>query len=99
MLFNQAFLDKREAGAFLREKLLCTADLLDDDAFAPAAAQLAVLRQFRVKSLMDLGLEDMPLATASWGRFSATCRRPSAPALSALHRCAFTTKASICAWT
>ena len=67
VLFNQAFLDKREAGAFLREKLLCTADLLDDDAFAPAAAQLAVLRQFRVKSLMDLGLEDMPLATASLG--------------------------------
>ncbi len=67
IIFNSAFLDRREAADFIRDKLCCTADLVDDEAYGPRESQAAVLRQFRAKSLMDLGLEDMPLATASLG--------------------------------
>ncbi len=67
IIFNAAFLDRREAAEFIREKLCCTADLMEEDAFETRAAQAAVLHQFGARSLLDLGLEGMPLATASLG--------------------------------
>lgn len=71
IIFNARFLDNREAGAFIKDKLSCTADLVDEDTFAPAAAQLEILRQFKAKSLLDLGLDDLPLAAASLGALLA----------------------------
>ncbi|MEA5011846.1 MAG: DNA mismatch repair protein MutS [Angelakisella sp.] len=67
IIFNSAFLDKTLVAEFIKDKLCCTADLSDDDSFEPQAAQATVLRQFGSKSLIDLGLEELPLAVASLG--------------------------------
>ncbi|MEG0942615.1 MAG: DNA mismatch repair protein MutS [Angelakisella sp.] len=67
IIFNARFLDKKTVAAFIKDKLCCTADLADDDSFDRLAAELTVLRQFRVKSLSELALDTMPLASASLG--------------------------------
>ena len=67
IVFNEGFLDQKEISAFIREKLSCTADVLEEDRFSPAASQLEILRQFRIRSLTELGLQEMPLAAASLG--------------------------------
>ena len=67
IIFNESFLEKKEITSFIREKLSCTADILEEDRFGAASAQLEILRQFKVRSLTDLGLQDMPLAAASLG--------------------------------
>jgi DNA mismatch repair protein MutS len=67
IIFNEKFLDRKEIAAFIREKLSCTADVLEEDRFVPAVSQLEILRQFRIRSLTELGLQEMPLAAASLG--------------------------------
>ena len=67
IIFNSAFLDRREAAEYIREKLCCTADLVDDASFELGECQAAVLDQFGAKSLQDLGLEGMPLAVSALG--------------------------------
>ena len=75
VVFNEALLDKKQITAFLKEKLRCTADILEEELFSAAAAQLEVLRQFRVRSLTDLGLAESPAATAALGALIAYLRQ------------------------
>lgn len=74
IIYNAAFMDRQEVIAFIREKLCCTADQWDEEYFEENAAQLAVLQQFGVRSLLELGLEDMPLAVESLGGLIAYLR-------------------------
>lgn len=67
IIFNARFLDKKAIAAFIRDKLCCTADLMEEDSFEPLTAETLVRRQFRVQALAQLGLDTMPLATASLG--------------------------------
>jgi DNA mismatch repair protein MutS len=67
VIFNEELLERKRITAFLREKLCCTADILEEERFSAAAAQLEVLRQFKARSLSDLGLAESPAATAALG--------------------------------
>ena len=57
VIFNPAFMDKKQIAGFMREKLRCTADLIDDEAYRPADVEAAVLAHFEKESLDQLGLE------------------------------------------
>ncbi|MCL2034025.1 MAG: DNA mismatch repair protein MutS [Oscillospiraceae bacterium] len=56
VVFNTAFLDKKEIAKYMREKLSCTADLLSDETFSDEASTPAVLNHFGKASLEDIGL-------------------------------------------
>ena len=57
VIFNPAFMDKKQIAAFMREKLRCTADLIEDEVYRPAEAEAAVLAHFEKDTLAELGLE------------------------------------------
>ena len=71
IIFNEGFLDKKEITDFIREKISCTADVLDGEHFSAATAQLEILRQFKVRSLTELGLAESPMAVAALGAMLA----------------------------
>jgi len=71
IIFNEGFLDKKEITDFIREKISCTADLLGEEYFAASAAGMEILRQFKVRSLTDLGLAETPMAAAALGALLA----------------------------
>ena len=75
ILMNGALLDRKEITSFIREKLSCTADILGEEEFAPAAAATEILRQFGVRSLEELGLQDLPLAASSLGALISYLRQ------------------------
>ena len=51
VVFNEGLLDQPKITAFMKEKLSCTADILPEELFSAAAAQLEILRQFKAKNL------------------------------------------------
>ena len=57
VIFNPAFMDKKQIAGFMREKLRCTADLIEDEIYRPADIEAAVLAHFEKDSLDRLGLE------------------------------------------
>lgn len=67
VLFNAAFIDKKEIVKYMREKLNCTADLLDDECFAESVAIPLVLSHFNKQGLSDLGLSDKPRCSRALG--------------------------------
>ncbi len=67
VIFNPALLDDGELGRFLKEKLCCAADCLEEDRYDPAACQRRVLEQFGAKKLSQLELEDRPLMVGALG--------------------------------
>ena len=58
-----------------KEKLSCTADIVEEESFSAASAQLEILRQFGVRSLGELGLAELPLAAAALGALIAYLRQ------------------------
>lgn len=71
IIFNPKFLDKKTVASFIKDKLCCTADVIDDESFARDTAKTIVLRQFHSDSLEALGLADMPLAVSAVGALIA----------------------------
>ncbi len=65
VIFNSDFLEKRQIARFLRDKLSCTADLIDDEAFESELAKQAVLSHFAKDSLEELGLDSRPRCVAA----------------------------------
>ncbi|MCL2579476.1 MAG: DNA mismatch repair protein MutS [Oscillospiraceae bacterium] len=60
VIFNPAFVDKAGIAKFMREKLGCTADLLDQEIYDAGKAEAAVLAHFKKDSLAGLGISDKP---------------------------------------
>ncbi|WRS28129.1 DNA mismatch repair protein MutS [Oscillospiraceae bacterium MB08-C2-2] len=56
VIFNPAFLEKKSIAKFLREKMLCTADLLEEEKYDIDAASARILAHFEAESLEGLGL-------------------------------------------
>ena len=75
VIFNEALLDRKGITSFLKEKLSCTADIVEEESFSAASAQLEILRQFGVRSLGELGLAELPLAAAALGALIAYLRQ------------------------
>lgn len=71
LLFNKDFLDFKEVSAFIREKLECSVQLLDDEDFAPEKNIDSVLKQFNVENLSELKIgDDISSISAVCGLFS-----------------------------
>jgi DNA mismatch repair protein MutS len=66
ILFNTAFLSKGEVAAFIKDRLRCCADLLEDERFGPKLASDLVVGQFQ-KDVRELGLADKPAALSALG--------------------------------
>ena len=66
VIFNSAFLSKKRTAQFLRDKLRCTADLIDDKKYLEKAASEAVTGHFG-RSLSELGLTQKPRCLRSIG--------------------------------
>ncbi len=94
ILINDAFLSKKEIGAFIREKLKTSVQLLDENRFSPLIHTEEVLKQFSVNSLESLNIEETSVAAfavcglfgyihdtqkALVGRFSNIIRHDSDP--------------------
>lgn len=67
VIFNSAFLSRKAVAKYMREKLSCTADLVDDEAFGNDEAAATVLAHFGKDSLDDLGLAAMPRCVRALG--------------------------------
>ncbi len=67
VLFNAAFMDKRDIAKYMREKINCTADLIDDIAFSEKTAIPKVLSHFDKANLSELGLEKKARAARALG--------------------------------
>ena len=66
VVFQKEFVDRRNIAKYMRERLFCTADLLDDDAFEYIAAKGRVEAHFSGE-LDKLGLEARPGCTSAMG--------------------------------
>ena len=58
LLFNSAFLDCKEIQAFLKNKMKCIVQLLDDISFTVSMKKDVLLKQFSAGELCELGLDD-----------------------------------------
>ena len=67
IVFNPGFLDRREMGDFIKNRLSCCAQCLLEEQYALAPAEELVLRQFGKDSLSDLSLDTRPLAVRAIG--------------------------------
>jgi len=67
VIFNPLFLEKAGVAKYMREKLRCTADMIDDEVFAPEVCEEAVLAHFKAESLQDMGLDAKPLCVCALG--------------------------------
>lgn len=71
LLFNKEFLDFKEVSAFIKEKLECSVQLLDDEEFAPEKNTDSVLKQFNAENLSMLKIgDDISSVSAVCGLFS-----------------------------
>lgn len=71
VIFNSAFLDSKLVTSFIKEQLLCTADILDDDKFSLTNATELILSHFDKESLEELGInEDKTYVNALGGLLS-----------------------------
>ncbi len=66
VIFNSAFLTKTEMAAFIKDRICCTADLADDDAFAQEAAAARVKAHLCADDLSAKNLTD-PLLICCFG--------------------------------
>ncbi len=66
IIFNSIFLGKNEVATFIKERLRCCADLLEDEMYEPKAVGRIIRAQFQ-KSLEELGLADKSAACAALG--------------------------------
>ena len=67
IVFDPGFLDRREMGDFIKNRLACCAQCLPEEQYALAPAEEAVLRQFAKASLSELSLDTRPLAVRAIG--------------------------------
>ena len=65
IIFNQSFLDYKEVTAFIKERLVCSANLTDDDETVREGAEEVVLAHFGARELSSLSLEDKPYCVAA----------------------------------
>ncbi len=76
VIFNADFTNYTELGAFLKERLHCTADLIEDSAFSYNAACQLLCRHFKADSIGEMGLSDLlygvPAAAALLGYVQKT---------------------------
>ena len=71
LLFNKDFLDFKEVSTFIKEKLECSVQLLDDEEFAPEKNTDSVLKQFNAENLSELKIgDDISSVSAVCGLFS-----------------------------
>ena len=67
VIFNSALVERGQIAKFMREKLLCTADLLEDEPFAFADAEPNLLAHFGCADLGELKLDEKPLCVSALG--------------------------------
>ncbi len=67
IVFNTAFLSKNHIASFIKERLSCCAECLDDSAYAVEEAKARVLSHFGEETLQNLSLEEKPLAVCAAG--------------------------------
>jgi len=67
IIFNPAFVDKTNIAKFMREKLRCTADLLEEQIYHRQQAAKSVLAHFGKDDLSELGMDDKPLCLLAVG--------------------------------
>lgn len=65
ILYNDAFVPLQKAAAFIKEKLRCVAELLEESKYDSEAADEVIPAQFGEPSLEAMGLADKPLAVRS----------------------------------
>jgi len=66
LLFNSRFLDCREAARFLKQRLSCTVDPMDDEVYDDDICSRRILEQFH-EGLTQLSLNDKPYARLAVG--------------------------------
>ncbi len=67
IVFNPEFLDNSDMGRFLKDRISCTADVLDAEHFEYENACEMVLRHFGKDNLQQLSLEELPTAVCALG--------------------------------
>ena len=67
VIFNKVFLEKKQVAKYMRDKLCCTADLIEDEPFEREAAGQAILAHFQRESLEEMGLEEKPRCIRALG--------------------------------
>ncbi len=67
VIFNPAFVDKVQIARFMRERLVCTADMLEDECCRLGTARQEVLNHFGREQFADLGLEGRPRSICALG--------------------------------
>jgi len=67
IIYNSDFVQKKDIGRFIKDYISCTADKIDDEKFSPMMSETIVCRQFAVKELSELSLDDQPIAVRSLG--------------------------------
>ena len=67
VIFNPAFVDKAQIARFMRERLVCTADMLEDECCRLGTARQEVLAHFGREQFSDLGLEGRPRSICALG--------------------------------
>ena len=65
ILYNSAFVPLQKAAAFIKDKLRCVAELLEESKYDSEAADEVIPAQFGEPSLEAMGLADKPLAVRS----------------------------------
>jgi len=64
LLFNDEFLSFKDAADFIKNKLKCSVQLLDDEAFDINLKKESVLAQFNAESFSSLGIEEDGIGAA-----------------------------------
>ncbi len=67
ILFNPGFVSQTEMGAFIRDRIGCCADCLEEERYELQEAAALVLRHFGQPGLDSLSLEDKPRAVRAIG--------------------------------
>lgn len=67
ILFNDKFVDMKHTTSFMKDKLKCVAELIEDKAYTDKLCASSILNLFRKTNLSELNIESMPLAIKSLG--------------------------------
>ncbi|MFV0401015.1 MAG: DNA mismatch repair protein MutS [Oscillospiraceae bacterium] len=67
VVFSPAFVDRTGIAKYMKEKLFCTADLLEDEYFQPEYAADRILTHFQKDALEDLGIRNSPRCVGALG--------------------------------
>lgn len=67
VVFSPAFVDRTGIAKYMKEKLFCTADLLEDEYFQPEYATDRILAHFQKDALEDLGIRNSPRCVGALG--------------------------------